>query len=246
MSDRVVVDPGSFPSAAAELIGRYLGEVNGTGGRISLGLAGGNTVAPVYEHLAELPSVSQSWNAVNFYFGDERAVPPTHRDSNYRLAWETLLSRIPDATARIHRMEAERHDLDEAARDYDALLPASVDLLLLGMGADGHIASLFPGSPALEEHARRVVPTFGGIPRVPRLTITPRVVAEARSIIVMVSGSSKQAAVVRALEGPADTHGCPAQLVRRATWILDHAAAEGLRPLSGDPDWRVAKPDWRP
>lgn len=228
MSDRVVVGAGSFPGAAAELIGRAVREVNGASGRISLGLAGGNTVGPVYEHLAALPSVSRCWNAVSFYFGDERAVPPTHRDSNYRLAWETLLSRIPDATERIHRMEAERDDLDDAAREYEVLLPGSFDLLLLGVGADGHVASLFPGSPALDENERRVVPSFGGIPRVARLTITPRVLAEARKIIVMVSGSSKQAAVARALEGPVDTRACPAQLVRGATWILDHAAAGRL------------------
>lgn len=228
MSDRIVVEPGSFAAAAAELIGHNLPAGNGATGRISLGLAGGNTVAPVYEHLAALPSVSQTWNAVSFYFGDERAVAPDHPDSNYRLAWETLLSRIPVARARIHRMEAERPDLDQAAREYDALLPEALDLLLLGVGADGHVASLFPGSPPLEENRRRVMPAFGGMPRVARLTVTPKVLAQARKILVMVSGASKQAAVARALEGPVDIRGCPAQLVRGATWILDQAAASGL------------------
>ena len=228
MSDRIVVDPRGFAQAAAELIGHQVGGTSRAGGGISLGLAGGNTVAPVYEHLAALPSVSQSWNAVSFYFGDERAVPPDHRDSNYRLARETLFSRIPAASERIHRMEAERDDLDEAAREYDALLPASLDLLLLGVGADGHVASLFPGSAALEENERRVVPAFGGMPPVARLTITPRVLAMAKKIIVIVSGASKQAAVTRALEGPVDHLACPAQLVRGATWILDQPAALGL------------------
>lgn len=232
MADRIVVEPARFGLEAAEQIGRTLLRLSGAGGELALALCGGSTVPPVYEHLAALKSVSLDWSALSFYFGDERAVPPDHRDSNYRLARETLLSRIPAAPERIHRMEAERADREGAARDYEAVLPASLDLLLLGMGADGHIASLFPGSAALEATDRRVVSVFGGAPRVARLTITPTVLTQAKEIIVMVSGAAKQETVARALEGPLDPFACPAQLVRGATWILDRPAASGLRAVS--------------
>jgi 6-phosphogluconolactonase len=232
MAGWIVVDPTRFAAEAAEQIGGTLHRMSGGRRDLRLGLSGGTTLAPVYEHLAALESVSLNWNAMSFYFGDERAVPPDHPDSNYRLARETLLSRIPAAPERIHRMEAEQSDLDRAAREYDALLPLSLDLLLLGMGVDGHVASLFPGSPALAEAERRVVPVSGGMPRVARLTITPPVLAQAKEIIVMVNGLAKGEAVARALEGPLDPFACPAQLVRRATWILDHPAARRLRRAS--------------
>ena len=239
MAEYLVTDSASFASKAAAQIGRALGRSSETRRDLRLVLCGGSTIAPVYEHLAALRSVSLQWEAMSFYFGDERAVPPEHHDSNYRLAYQTLLSKIPADRERIHRMEAEREDLEKAARDYEALLPSSLDVLLLGMGADGHIASLFPGSPGLEATSRRVVSAFGGNPPVARLTITPRVLTEAREIIVMVNGSAKQAAVARALEGPLDPFACPAQLVRRATWVLDQAAAEGLRSASGSPERRL-------
>ena len=228
MPERIVLDRARFAPGAAELIGRKLLALSAGRADLSLGLSGGTTIVRVYEHLAALDGVSLNWMAINFFFGDERAVAPDHRDSNYRLAREALLSRIPALPQRIHRMEAERADLDQAARDYEAVLPASLDLLLLGMGEDGHVASLFPGSPTLEETERSVVPAFGGTPRVARLTVTPKVLAHAAEIIVMVSGSRKRDAVSRALEGPLNPSACPAQLVRRATWILDDEAAAGL------------------
>lgn len=228
----IVVESASFARAAADQIGRTLHRISHDRQNVTLALTGGNTVAPVYEHLAALPGVSLNWKGTSFYFGDERAVAPDHPDSNYRLARESLLSRIPAAPDRVHRMEAERDDLDRAALEYDALLPPALDLLLLGMGVDGHVASLFPGSAALTETARRVVPVVGGVPHLARLTITPTVIWDVREIIVMVSGSSKQEAVARALEGPFDPLACPAQLVRRASWILDRPAAQGLRRAS--------------
>jgi 6-phosphogluconolactonase len=230
----IVFDQARFGPGAAELIARKLFELSAGRADVSLALSGGTTIVPVYEHLAALDGVSLNWRAMNFYFGDERAVPADHRDSNYRLAREALLSRVPAIPERVHRMEAERADLDQAAHDYEALLPAALDLVLLGMGEDGHVASLFPGSAALEETERSVIPAFGGTPRVARLTITPKVLARAGEIIVVVNGSRKRDAVSRALEGPLDPSACPAQLVRRATWILDAPAAAGLHP-SPDP-----------
>ena len=245
MAERFVFDRASFAAEAAVEIGRTIHRISAAHQDPSIALTGGRTAGPVYEHLAALRSVSLHWKTMSFYFGDERAVAPDHRDSNFRLVHETLLARVPVAPERVHRMEADRADLDRAARDYDALLPPALDLILLGMGSDGHIASLFPGSLAMAETVRRVVPVFGGTPPIARLTITPPVLEQAREIIVMVSGAAKREAAVRALEGPFDPTACPAQLVRGATWILDHAAAEGLSPASGNPDGRLTNPGWR-
>ncbi len=165
---------------------------------------------------------------VTFYFGDERAVPPEDARSNFRLARETLLAPLGIEPAQVHRMEAERPDLDRAARDYEGMLPAVPDLLLLGVGPDGHIASLFPGSASVGESIRRVVPAFGGEPRLPRLTITPPVIRAARATIVFVAGARKANAVAAALQSPPDPDECPAQLVREAEWIVDRDAASRL------------------
>ncbi len=224
----VIVEPEVFAETAAGRIAAALHACIARGGAAGFALTGGSTAAPVYERLAARQDVSFGWNAVTFYFGDERAVAPDHPDSNYRLAHETLFSRLPIAPGRIHRMEAERDDLEQAARDYERVLPASLDLLLLGMGSDGHIASLFPGNPALRERWHRVAPVFGGEPRMARLTITPPVIRQAARIILIGAGRSKREAVARALQGPLDPEACPAQLARRAEWVLDRAAGAGL------------------
>jgi 6-phosphogluconolactonase len=128
------------------------------------------------------------------------------------------------------RMEGERPDHDQAARDYQPHLLRGVDLLLLGVGDDGHVASLFPGSPLLDEKTRTVV-AVSNSPKPPphRITITPRVIAEARAILVLVTGKNKADAVARALEGPLDPKKTPAQLARSGAWVLDRAAASLLR-----------------
>ena len=222
--ERIVAD--DFAPRAAEWIAESLREVVARRGRCAIALAGGSTPAPVYRKLAEQPRVP--WSELSVFFGDERAVPPDHPDSNYRLALVALLSHVPVPPSRIHRMEAERPDREQAAREYQALLPDPLDLLLLGMGADGHVASLFPFSPALDEAVRRVVPVNGGAPRLPRLTITPSVIRAASRILVMVSGREKAEQVKRVLEGPENLAELPAQLARHATWLLDRAAAAGL------------------
>lgn len=229
MADRItVVDPRDFASTVARRIARALADRIGSSGACSLVLTGGSTAGPVYERLADRASVSLPWNAVTFYFGDERAVPPEDARSNFRLARETLLTPLGIEPAQVHRMEAERPDLDQAARDYERVLPAVPDLLLLGVGPDGHIASLLPGSAPLRESTHRVVPAFGGDPRLPRLTITPSVTRAARATIVFVAGARKANAVATALQGPLDPDECPAQLVREAEWIVDRDAGSRL------------------
>jgi 6-phosphogluconolactonase len=155
-------------------------------------------------------------------------VPPTDPASNYRMAREALLDRVSVPAARVHRMEADDADLEKAAARYAALLPDALDVLVLGMGPDGHTASLFPGSPALREQVRKVVPARAPVPPLPRLTITPPVIAAARRVAVIVAGVAKAPVVARALQGPWRPEELPAQLARHGTWILDRPAASAL------------------
>jgi 6-phosphogluconolactonase len=228
--ERLIVEDGSrLAEAAAEWIAAAAAADIRARGGFSLALAGGATPRPVYERLARDDLAGRvEWDRVAIFFGDERSVPPSDRASNYRMAAAALLDRVPIPKSRIHRMEAERADLEAAARDYERSLPEHLDLLLLGMGADGHTASLFPGSPALEERARRVVPVTVTVPPRLRLTITPAVIAAARRVAVLVAGAEKAATVVRVLEGPPRPRELPAQLALKGLWFLDHDAAARL------------------
>jgi 6-phosphogluconolactonase len=194
-------------------------------------LSGGNTPAPVYRALARSPDLS--WPNVAIFFGDERAVPPTDPASNFRMASESLLDQVPLSANQVHRMEAERPDRDAAAAAYAAILPDRFDLMLLGLGDDGHTASLFPHAPTLTERLLRVVPAAGPTPPVHRLTVTPPVLAAARATVVLVTGPDKAAMVARVLEGPDIPDTLPAQLVRGGAWFLDDTAASMLRTKDG-------------
>ena len=218
----VVENQSELARVGASRIGDEIRRTVGATGVCSVALAGGNTPQPVYRVLAEDRQIP--WSNVEIFFGDERAVPPDHPDSNYRMARLALLDRVPIAAQRIHRMQADRPDLDAAARDYESLLPDALDLLILGMGADGHTASLFPGHPAVAERVRRVLPVRDA-PLAPRLTITPPVIQQAKLLIVLIEGRDKAATVKRALEGPDDLLALPIQLARHGTWILDRASA---------------------
>jgi 6-phosphogluconolactonase len=199
-------------------------------GHCAVALAGGGTPRPVYERLALDPYARRvGWAAVEVYFGDERAVPATDPESNFGMAAAALLDRVPIPASRVHRMEADARDADAAARAYERLLPDALDVLLLGVGQDGHTASLFPGAAALEERTRRVVPVIGPKPPPRRLTITPPVIAAARRIVVLAAGADKAEAVARGLEGPWRPADCPVQLARRGIWFLDREAAARLR-----------------
>ena len=198
-------------------------------GACALCLAGGGTPRPAYEALAE-PALEGAipWDRVQVFFGDERAVPADHPDSNFRMANEALLSRVAIPAANVHRMEAEGSDLERAADEYAARLPDAIDILVLGIGGDGHTASLFPGSPALRETTRRVVPARAPKPPERRLTITPPVIAAARRVIVLAAGQDKAEAVARALGGAGTAEQTPARLARDGVWFLDGAAASRL------------------
>ena len=222
----VVSQPPELARQAAGWLDLEVSSAIAERGSCALGLAGGRTPDPVYRELASGSSID--WQQVDVFFGDERAVPPDHPDSNYRMVRLALLSRVPIPAAQVHRMEAERADREAAAREYERALPPRLDVLVLGLGSDGHTASLFPGSAALDERRRLVLPVVGPKPPAERLTITPPVIEAARKVAVIATGNDKAAMVARAIEGPLEPKAVPAQLARRAVWFLDQAAAARL------------------
>jgi 6-phosphogluconolactonase len=205
-------------------------------GRFVVALAGGTTPRLAYDQLAGDASVP--WASTHVWFGDERCVPPDDASSNYGMAREALLAHVPIPEGQVLRMEGERAPADAAER-YDALLrgafgdvgPAepAFDLVLLGVGPDGHTASLFPGGEALAERTRwaAAVPAPEHIgPHVPRVTLTLPALGTAREVLVLATGAEKRAAVAAALAGGDEVP--PAGRVRgreRTVWLLDEAAA---------------------
>jgi len=225
-----VFETEKFAAGAARAIGGLVSTAVVKHGRCALALAGGATPMPVYRAMTARdfkPAIP--WDRVDIYFGDERCVPPDHKDSNYGAARLVLMSHASIPAGNVHPMDGARADRDGAARDYEKVLPARIDVLLLGMGPDGHTASLFPGSPALSETERRVVPVTGPRPPTERLTITPPVIAAAIHVVVLVTGAEKAGMVAKVLDGSATPDELPAWLARGGTWILDTPAASGLK-----------------
>lgn len=244
------------PTALAEMAGRRFVEVAAAAiskrGAFNVALAGGSTPAGLYRLLAQPPyREAIDWQHTYIYFGDERCVPPDHPDSNYRLARETLLDHVAVPRANIFRMAGEWPPA-AAAENYAAILRSDFhlqrkqrprfDLILLGLGADGHTASLFPGTAAALERQKLViaaeVPAYVH-PPVPRVTLTLAVLNAAREIWFLVTGAAKAEAVAAVL-GKAGGRGAgrprlPAQRVRptegKLIWFLDQEAAAGqIRP----------------
>jgi 6-phosphogluconolactonase len=227
MTDLIVTqEPAELVHEVASWLEREMAGAIAERGACTVALAGGRTPEPVYRELATGSRID--WKRVQVFFGDERAVPPDHPDSNYAMVYSALLSRVPIPTGQVHRMEAERPDLEAAAREYARVLPEQLDILVLGMGPDGHTASLFPGSPVVDERQRLVVPVLGPKPPPQRLTITPPVIEAARSVAVIATGKDKAEMVARAVEGPWAPGEIPVQLARRGRWFLDQAAAARL------------------
>ncbi len=233
----LVVRDHDFPGAAAEKVAALLRDAVRTRPRISVLLSGGSTPKPVYEELAARPRRAKvPWTAITWFFGDERCVPVDDARSNFAMVRRALFDRADLPLDHLRRLEADAADPDAAARAYERLLPAELDLVLLGIGADGHCASLFPRSPALGERRRRVVRVDGPDGGPARLTVTPPVLAQAREIVVLAAGAAKAPMVVRALAEEGDPGEVPARLARRGLWILDESAAAslpaGLRGIS--------------
>jgi 6-phosphogluconolactonase len=211
------------PAAA---VGGLLAEQARRGG--SIVLTGGSTPGSAYRHAAEL---EPDWSKVTLWWGDERCVPPDDERSNYRLAKETLLDLLEKPPAATHRIRGEAPPA-EAADELDAALAdVTLDFLLLGLGPDGHMASLFPGSPQLEVTDRRAIDGPAGLePWVHRVTFTVPTIQAARRVLFLVSGSSKAEAVARAFGGDISAE-VPASLSRRASRVevfLDRAAGDKL------------------
>ena len=228
---RVFDDAAALAAAAAGAIVEAAAAGVAARGRASLGLSGGRTPVATYRALASEPLRSRvDWARVRIYFADERAVRRDDPESNFRLAREVLIDPLRIPPRNIHRMKGDYPDLRVAVEEYEAHLTEPIDVLILGVGEDGHIASLFPGTPLVSENARRVaMVTDSPKPPALRLTLTARALVEARQVLVLATGTEKAEAVARALEGEVEPRELPARLVRGRDWYLDRAAAAGLR-----------------
>ena len=230
MSVRVLADAEALAAAAAGATMAALSAGIARAGAASVVISGGRTPVGAFRRMA---AIFGDWNRVGIWFADERAVSPNDIESNYRLARDMLIqpARIPPE--RVHRMAAERPDIDRAAEIYEAGFPSRVDLVMLGIGEDGHVASLFPHAPQLRESTRRIA-VVRNSPKPPplRMTITPRVLAEAGAVLVLASGPDKADAVARALAEQGDIESTPARLVRDRDWLVDAAAASKLPGLA--------------
>ncbi|MGH7169454.1 MAG: 6-phosphogluconolactonase, partial [Gemmataceae bacterium] len=200
---RGFADVQTLSEAAAHEWVRGVREAVASRGRFTVALSGGSTPKRLYQLLAAEPFRSQvDWSRVEIFWGDERCVPPDHADSNYHMANEAMLAHLPIPAEHIHRIEAERSDRDASARDYEAVLarvfgvaagaePPAFDLILLGMGPDGHTASLFPHTKALDETKRWVVANPVPQLNTDRLTLTRPILNRAREVLFLVAGADK-------------------------------------------------------
>ena len=222
-----VIHPADFAAEAARFILAHARDAIAARGLFRLALSGGNTPRAVHAELARL-GADLAWNRVQITFGDERCVPPDHADSNYRMAKETLLDAVAIPAGNVFRIRGEI-DPAIAAQEYEEKLAAVAarcgepryvhDLVLLGLGEDGHTASLFPGSPALDETVRNVIPATGPKPPPQRITMTFPLLNAARHVCFLVTGAGKHALVEEIAAGGSDY---PAGRVRAAevTWIV--------------------------
>ncbi len=235
----VVADAEAVCRRAAEEFVRAAEGAVGARGRFAVALSGGNTPRRLYALLADPKGpyrAAVAWDKTHMFFGDERCVPPDHPDSNYRMAHEAFLSQVPVPAAQVHRIPAEQAD---GAESYERLLRAffgagvpCFDLVLLGLGPEGHTASLFPGSPALAETARWVVPVEVEQRIRKRVTLTPPVLNAAALVAFLVSGAEKAEALRGVLGDRRAPEEWPAQIVQptagRLLWLLDVDAARLL------------------
>lgn len=245
MSDvRVVPDAEALSRAAAREFVVLCRQAVDARGRFIVALAGGSTPRRVYELLADQEYRGQvDWTRVEFFWGDERAVPPEHPDSNYGMARAACLDKLDLRWEQVHRIHAEQPDRESAARDYQREIarvcgaspegaPPVFDLILLGMGADGHTASLFPYTEALREERRHVVLNYVPKLQAERITLTFPIINRAREIRVIVAGAEKAPVLKDVLEGPRDPERLPSQLLApvtgRLAWLVDRTAASDL------------------
>jgi 6-phosphogluconolactonase len=257
----VVASKSEMSAAAAERIASSIAHSIGASHSAAVCLTGGRSPDRIYELLADSAHPWKGrvdWTRAHLYWSDERNVPPNDPDSNFGVANRTLIQQVRVPTANVHRIRGELAAVD-AGRKYDALLQARraqvdgalFDVTLLGIGANAHVASIFPGSPLLQTFdlrgdpsdtqrlnaGREHAPVLAAGVWVPelnqwRITLTPAALLDSNTIVVVAFGSEKAAAVAAALEGPLDVARHPVQLLReagdRVEWIVDKAAASTL------------------
>ena len=240
----IVKDSAALSRKAAEMLVRCITEVLGKRSYFSIALSGGSTPKTLFSLLVEDDFFKNKipWEKIHFFWGDERHVAPQDNQSNYRMANEIMLARACVRTENIHRMQTETSDAGKVADDYEQelknffLLAAGqlpvFDFNLLGIGPDGHTASLFPGTKALHENRRLVVANWVEKFQTHRITMTAPVLANADTIVFLVSGQGKAEILQQILEGDHRPDLLPAQLIQpthgRLIWLVDRAAASRL------------------
>jgi 6-phosphogluconolactonase len=237
---RLAPSPEAMAAAAASEVIALLDSAIGWRGEAHLALSGGRTPAALHRRLAS--AAFEGWPFVHVWFGDERTVPPDHADSNYRMARETLLDVVPIPATQVHRLAGEDDPASAAAAYHEELArlarrqerdTPTFDVLLLGMGADAHTASLFPGSPLLAADAPHAFAAAVDVPKLSttRLTITPLTVGAARAVLVLVAGADKHEALTRALGTDPTLGDAPVTLLLDVpgdvAWYVDRAALFG-------------------
>ena len=256
---RVLADAAAVRRVAAEEFSARVEAAVGARGVAFVALSGGSTPRGLNTLLADEAEPFRArvpWTRLQVFWGDERAVGPDHSDSNYRMALDTLLSRVPIPPAHVHRIVGEDPDPAQAAASYSGELRQvfaahgrleggwpRFDLVILGMGPDGHTASLFPGTNAVHETSQPVVAAWVPKLHAHRITLTPPVLNRADRVVFLVTGSDKAEALAAVLEGPYQPDVYPSQVVRPtaspAIWLVDPAAAAGLTRRAAGSSSRV-------
>ncbi len=236
---RIFDDPEAMSRGAAELLVGIAKQAVAARGRFSVALSGGGTPRRTYELLATAPYREQvDWSRAHIFWGDERCVPLDDPRSNARLAREALLGHVPIPPGQLHPLDCLPSPR-EGARRYEVMLreffapaPPCFDLIMLGLGDNGHTASLFPGTPVLTESKRWVAEVYVPQQELHRLTLTAPIINGADSVAFLVAGAAKAAVVREVIQGPRDPLRLPAQLINpqpgELYWLLDKAAAGAL------------------
>jgi len=241
---RVLTTPQELFAAAAEEVVHLANQTVAERGRFAIALSGGSTPKSLYNLLATNARTTLPWDRMHFFWSDERHVPPTDPDSNYRMSNEAMLSKVPVPPGNVYRVPAENPDAAAAAAGYEATIRKffqsqpgqfpKFDLILLGMGPDGHTASLFPGTAGLQEKSRLVIANWVEKLKTHRLTFTLPMINAARCVAFLVSGTDKATVLRAVLEENVPGEQYPAKRVQPTDgtliWFLDRAAASGLSP----------------
>jgi 6-phosphogluconolactonase len=214
-----------WPGMSASIINNAVSAVCKEKGGCSIMLTGGRSAERMYYEWADLLLANSS---LSFYFGDERCVSPDDPESNYGLVMRSLFTSGLPNQYKMQRVHGEAGDIEAEAGRYDLLLPKVINVLLLSMGEDAHIASIFPADTSIHKKNHRVAVVTGPKPPNPRITITPKFIARAEKIFCLVTGSLKSAALANVFQDKGDAISIPAKLVSNGNWLIDSSAAKSI------------------